>query len=378
VHPDDRDAFVKAMDRKTLVAALDRDKTFVLTYRYLSEKGPVYVSMRISRMEDDERFIIIGVTDVDEQMKQRRAAQRVQEEQLAYTRLKALNGNYIWVYVVEPETGSYRELSETEKSSSPTMDREGEDFFAAAREASRKYTCAEDQNRFLTSFTKENVMEEIARKGVYTLHYRFMLDGVPTYVILKAATVEEKEGSRLVVGLINVDDQTRLAEKNEMRMMQAHAKASIDALTGIKNKHAYLEAEERMNVQIAERRAPEFAIVLLDVNDLKKINDTEGHNAGDQYIKDACKIICDTFKHSPVFRIGGDEFAVISRGDDYARMDELIERMNRHNEEAIKDGGVVIACGMAKYQGEDSVAPVFERADQSMYENKSALKAKRA
>ena len=58
-------------------------------------------------------------------------------------------------------------------------------------------------------------------------------------------------------------------------------------------------------------------------------------------------------------------------------MDELIERMHRHNEEAMRDGGIVIACGMAKYQGEDSMTPVFERADQSMYENKSALKAKK-
>ena len=78
-----------------------------------------------------------------------------------------------------------------------------------------------------------------------------------------------------------------------------------------------------------------------------------------------------------MFRVGGDEFAVLSQGDDYARIDELIEQMHAHNEEALKDGGVVIAVGMARYSGEEKVAPVYERADQTMYENKSELKSRK-
>ena len=118
-------------------------------------------------------------------------------------------------------------------------------------------------------------------------------------------------------------------------------------------------------------------MILLDVNDLKIVNDTQGHNAGDQLLRAACKIICDTFKHSPVFRIGGDEFAVISQGSDYAHIEELVGQMNAHNEQAMQNNGVVIACGMAKREGGEKVAPVFERADQKMYENKGELKAKR-
>ena len=374
VHPEDVAAVQKALDRKTLVTALDRNRSFVMTYRLMQDGKPVYVTLKVSRMVDDDRFIILGVTDTDEEMRQRHAAERVREEQLAYTRLRTLNNNFIWVYVVDPETGRYRELSEAEEAKSPTLTREGGDFFETMRELSLRYTCPEDQYRFLTFFTKENVLEDIERKGVYTLHYRFMLDGSPTYVILKAAAVEEKDGKRLVVGLINVDDQTRLEENNERRMAQAQAKATIDALTGVKNRHAYLVAEERLNEQIAENDDMEFAVVILDVNDLKKVNDTEGHAVGDEYIRNACKIICDTFKYSPVFRVGGDEFTVISRGEDYARIDELVEKMEAHNSEALQNGGIVIACGMAKREGDLSVAPVFERADQAMYENKSKLK----
>ncbi|MBR0307976.1 MAG: amino acid permease, partial [Mogibacterium sp.] len=68
LHPEDRTAFIEALDRDTLLDALNRNKNFIMTYRLLTEDGSTYVSMRVSRMEDDERFIIIGVTDVDEQM----------------------------------------------------------------------------------------------------------------------------------------------------------------------------------------------------------------------------------------------------------------------------------------------------------------------
>ena len=124
-------------------------------------------------------------------------------------------------------------------------------------------------------------------------------------------------------------------------------------------------------------RAPEFAIVILDVNDLKIVNDTLGHKAGDQYLRDACKVICTTFKRSPVFRVGGDEFCVLAQGDDYGRLDELVELMNEHNDEAIKNGGVVVALGVSRYKQDSKVASVYERADQRMYENKSGLKAKK-
>lgn len=108
-----------------------------------------------------------------------------------------------------------------------------------------------------------------------------------------------------------------------------------------------------------------------------KINDTLGHKAGDDYIRSACKIICDNFKRSPVFRIGGDEFVVIVQEDDYASIEELMGRMNDHNTEALLKGGVVIACGMSRFNNDDCVATVFERADQNMYDNKAALKERK-
>ena len=269
-----------------------------------------------------------------------------------------------------------------EESGAPARDdigfalpKEGMDFFTATREMCVGLVWPEDLKRFLTVFTREGVLSEIEQNGIFALTYRLLVGGKPLYVQLKAAMVDEKEGHRLIVGINDVDAQIRQEENYAMRLAQAQNEANIDALTGVKNRHAYLAAEERLDRQIKENPHQAFAIVILDVNDLKKVNDTAGHQAGDQYLRDACAIICDIFKRSPVFRVGGDEFVVIAQGRDYAAIDDLIGSMNAYNAEAIRSGGVVIACGMARYENDASVTPVFERADHCMYENKNALKA---
>ena len=182
-------------------------------------------------------------------------------------------------------------------------------------------------------------------------------------------------GRECLLGLCqDVTDAMRIKREYTEKLALVQNMAEIDSLTGIKNKNAYKVRESIMNQRIQEQRQTEFAIVVLDVNDLKKINDTEGHEAGDKYICDACDIICNIFKRSPVYRIGGDEFVVISQDEDYARSEELVDVIARHNKDALINGGVVVACGMAKYDQQDCVVAVFEIADKRMYENKKSLK----
>ena len=378
VYSDDREKFARAMERKTLLAALEHSNTFVMQYRLVSDHGPVYVSMKVSRMEDDDRFIIIGIANVDEEVKHRLAAERVKEEQIAYARFKALAGDFLGLYSVVPETGQYHEYSATSSFQELAAPREGEDFFADSRKQIRIVIYPEDQDRLLEVLTKENVMAEIERHGVFSVGYRLMLAGKPHHVQLRAAIVREKEGPRLIVGINDIDAHVRQEEEYERRLAQAQREANLDALTGVKNRHAYLEAEELLDSQIAEHRVSDFAIVIMDVNDLKKVNDTFGHKTGDQYLRDASRLICGIFKRSPVFRIGGDEFAAVIQGPDYECIEELMGKMKDHNTKALQKGGIVIACGMSKYDGDAGVAYVFDRADKNMYENKNELKTRKA
>ncbi|MBQ3789547.1 MAG: GGDEF domain-containing protein, partial [Lachnospiraceae bacterium] len=374
VYQDDRETVRRTLDRSALIEALDRSRNLNMTYRLITDHGPSYVSTTVSRMDDDERFIILGVTDVDEEVRERRAAEHIKEERIAYARINALTGDFLCVYVVDPETDRYREYSATEGFDSLALPGEGEGFFETSRQMISKVIYPEDLERFLSVFTREGVLKEAEQGKLFTLSYRLMIGGRPNYVLLRAALIQEKEARRLIVGINDIESQVRQEEEYARRLAKAQTMANIDAMTGVKNRHAYLDEEERLDRLIREQRPPSFGVVILDVNDLKKINDTLGHQAGDQYIRDACKLICDIFKRSPVFRTGGDEFTVIVQGDDFANSADLMNKMLEHNREALANDGIVIACGMARYENDACVASVFERADQIMYDNKSDLK----
>lgn len=155
-----------------------------------------------------------------------------------------------------------------------------------------------------------------------------------------------------------------------------------DSLTGVKNKTAYLDAESRFE-ELMRLGRPEFAVVVLDINGLKTINDTYGHDFGDMLIISASRIICKTFQHSPVYRIGGDEFAVILEKNDYDHYPELLKQLqeetDRYNRSARADTQVSIARGIAVYNSETDLvfANVFKRADDAMYQNKAAMKGRK-
>ena len=152
--------------------------------------------------------------------------------------------------------------------------------------------------------------------------------------------------------------------------------AYTDALTGIKNKRAFTEVQEELENKIASGNLSELGIIVCDLNGLKNINDTQGHEAGDIYIKDAAKIICNVFKHSPVFRIGGDEFVILLSGEDYGNRDALLNNFDKMMYENILKKEVVISTGLDIYIPEkaDTFQLVFERADKKMYARKKLLK----
>ena len=229
---------------------------------------------------------------------------------------------------------------------------------------------------YLDAFTVENVMADIEKNGMFSLTYRLMIAGSPTYIELKAAKVVEKNGPQLVVGVLNVDARVRREQAYAYDLSVARSQANIDALTGVKNKHAYVDFEQHLDRMIYEKEPPEFAIAVFDVNGLKQVNDTLGHRAGDELIRAACSMICEIFKHSPVYRIGGDEFVVVAHGSDYENIDSLAEEVRELNLVHMKEGKVVVACGTAKFENDRNVAGVFERADTEMYNNKKWLKTR--
>ena len=375
IYPEDQAAFLEGIEKENLLKALEEQHTFMLNYRMLFDGVPKYVQLKASRMGDgDHRHIVIGVLDIDELVQAREALQKIRREQAAYSRIFALSGDYICIYTIDLESGSYTVFSAAQDLEGLGLTTQGEDFFANAYRDSQKAIYVEDRELFNTMFTREKVLESIRETGIYALNYRMLMDGKPVYVCLKAALVVEDGREQLVVGITNIDAQVRRDREYAHDLSVARMQASRDSLTGVKNRSAYLDVEAKLNQRIRAGEKVQFAVVVCDLNNLKQTNDSFGHQAGDQLLKEACAIICGVFKHSPVFRVGGDEFAVISQGHDYEHMDELMARMRGSNARNEADGGAIVASGMARYDHDSSVAAVFERADRKMYEDKKTLK----
>lgn len=156
-----------------------------------------------------------------------------------------------------------------------------------------------------------------------------------------------------------------------------------DSLTNVKNRTAYDRYINSLEKKIEANESYPFAVICFDVNNLKTINDNLGHEEGDEYIKNCCKYICDSFKHSPVFRIGGDEFVAILQGDDYNDRVVLLEQMRNgmsnmmHKIDKLKATELIsIASGMSEYEpgSSDHYSDVFRWADEKMYQNKFLMK----
>ena len=175
-----------------------------------------------------------------------------------------------------------------------------------------------------------------------------------------------------------------LSEANE-KIRFANELANKDTLTGIRNKTAYDNEVQKIEFQIAQENFDKFGIAMVDLNYLKLINDNFGHDKGNIAIKKICNIVCVTFKHSPVFRIGGDEFVVILENEDYDNIHTLIKQFRDTLNDISMDEtlepwekvSAAIGWTMFDKQTDLGVQNVFKRADNLMYEDKKNMKATR-
>ncbi len=158
--------------------------------------------------------------------------------------------------------------------------------------------------------------------------------------------------------------------------------AKTDSLTGLNNGSAYNAMEEAVNRQIAEGDI-EFSVVVIDINDLKKVNDKYGHKDGDELIITVAHAIEEAFGKRASFRIGGDEFVALLRFASESKVVECINKtreiINNHNSQFSSDdwrSNISVAIGMSKYNKDvdKCYSDVFNAADEKMYENKKEIK----
>lgn len=150
----------------------------------------------------------------------------------------------------------------------------------------------------------------------------------------------------------------------------------LDGLTGLNNRTAFTEATEKLDQKISTHPGP-FGIAVFDLNHLKEINDTLGHEKGDVAIYTLADTISKVFTDCDCYRIGGDEFAVIVNEKRVDRIGNMVKEFKEIMK--IRDAGskdhVSAAVGYAVFDNDNNFQSVFNRADQDMYNNKVEMKA---
>ena len=377
VHPEDKAKVMAIHYKDVMLANLKNRNSYSMAYR-LVVKGKVRHIRHTEIMARDGKHIIVCIENIDEEVQAQIALKADRERNVTYSRIaETLAAHFDLIYYIDCESTHYAELSAKRKSGELKVQEEGKDFFATSRKNLDRLVHAEDRERIRNFLDRDHLISALENRRRLTEDYRMLVDGGKTQYTRMEVTYSS-DRSHFIICVENRDNDVRREQEHLAALSMANEMARRDELTHVKNKTAYHEKEKDLQKQIDAGCDP-FGIVVCDVNDLKMINDTEGHRAGDEYIKACCLLVCRTYQHSPVFRVGGDEFVVILRGSDFANREKLLAALQRQVEENIRIGeGPVIACGMAEYRpGDRLVGDVFTRADSRMYENKTHLKEQR-
>ena len=155
---------------------------------------------------------------------------------------------------------------------------------------------------------------------------------------------------------------------NYLLMKRMEVLSSVDLLTGINNRNIMNNRIDHI-VAGKEILAEPYAVIFADLNGLKRVNDTEGHTAGDEMIKDAANILQSVFEDGEVYRAGGDEFMILVCG---ITEEEVEKRMALVREKTSATKNVSISAGVSMSSEEPDILKAMHNADARMYSDKES------
>ena len=288
-----------------------------------------------------------------------------------------LAGHFDSVFYVDIETGEYTEFVSTQLFKDINFPKEGEDFFAMSKDNASDFVHPNDIDLVLRIHDRETIRDYLNKNGSYSISCRLHVNGKTMHIRHIEMMCEDKR--HVLFCMENIDDEVREKEEQLQHLKSVEMMAKIDRLTGIRNNNAFVERMQSIDNRIHSADSDlSFGIVMCDVNDLKRVNDMRGHRFGDEMLQRACRMICDVYRNSQVYRTGGDEFVVVLMGEDYDIREELLENLRRESMANNRlRSGPVIACGMAVFDPsiDAKLIDVEKRADAEMYGNKAMLKS---
>lgn len=376
VHPDDRDKVIDIHRKDVILKNMETRFSYSVKYRWEINGAVKYIRNKMI-LSDDRRHLIVCLENIDDEV---RAEQMLEESRrrsdICGQIAMSLAEQYDTIYYVELVNGTFAEFIADEDGGGFEIREDDGDFFETAAVNIDKSIHPEDRDRVKKVIDRDFLKTVLGGRKQFSINYRLIVDGREQYSRLTITWSVDK--SHLIMAAKNVDHEIRKENDNEAALKSANEMARRDELTGVSNANAYKELEDAFQSNIDKGLNVPFAIIVCDLNDLKSINDTQGHNTGNDYLRESVSLISEHFPESPVFRVGGDEFTVVLTGREYDNREELFKGLRKHilDNIATKEGPV-IATGLAVYDSRThrKFSDVFGSADKNMYENKKNLKA---
>lgn len=206
------------------------------------------------------------------------------------------------------------------------------------------------------------------------------LDAAAVEILTRLATAEgAQEAEALVAEAQEVlgsraDSLRPLFDRLSMRAQEVdtlRCLAGLDELTGVANRRAF-EAALHRDLARSSRTGASIAVVLLDLDELKLLNDVHGHSAGDEAIRRVAETCASAVRGTDlVARLGGDEFAILLPDIDAHRTEVVASRIRERIEECEVAGRPLrISIGFAVTDGTHGANRLLELADQALYQDK--------
>lgn len=227
------------------------------------------------------------------------------------------------------------------------------------------YVHPEDRDYVRSQYPISVVTEQLSHSAIYTFSYRVIYQGELHHYQVRFSRVEVEDGEEDLIffGYLCIDNIVKL------RVNSYH-----DSLTGLYNRHAYEEKIEEYEKK--QGPAPDFVVVSFDVNGLKVVNDTLGHQGGDELLIGAAQCMKDSFgTYGNVYRVGGDEFVAFVNADD-ALLQHLLanlqSRVDQWHGKLVKSLSVAVGYVPLREQPTCTVQELIHLSDVRMYSAKAA------
>jgi diguanylate cyclase (GGDEF)-like protein len=166
-----------------------------------------------------------------------------------------------------------------------------------------------------------------------------------------------------------------LARRRGYKIAEVNTVALTDPLTGVLNRRGFTEAVER-ELDRARRHDHRFALAYVDIRGLKAVNDSEGHLAGDELLRQAAGVLRDSARaHDVVGRLGGDELGVLLVEQSADGADAVVQRIEAHVSDRRKTVGLStpwdLTIGTAAFPDDgETFEELVETADRRLYEQR--------